>query len=278
VLNPSPVADRRSTRSGAALPLLDEKRLHGRWWNPPLAIVKTVRTRKAVGLKPAANRGRRMITSQFSNSDTIVARILAPFASQGVTTAQFFTNAVDTKTRGLDVVLAYASDFAGGTLNLTASANFTHTDVERVNVPQSMADTFASGNLAAIRGRILNPEDRNRLEDGLPRRKGSLSARWHRGRFGALARATHYGPITYHHPSDTLNEQFSAKALVDLDLSYEVVGGVRLAVGGNNVFNTYPDEQQRAVNRDNGRFVYSRRVTQFGMNGGFYYARLALSL
>jgi iron complex outermembrane receptor protein len=227
-----------------------------------------------------------VITSQFSSTSsepdlTIRARvgqILAPFQSLGVTGAQFFANAVDTKTRGADVVVAYATALGGGTVNLTASANLTETKVERVNVPQAMADTFAGGNLAVVRTRILNPEDRNRLEDGLPRRKGSLSARWHRGRFGALARATHYGPITYHHPSDTLNEQFSAKTLVDLDLSYEVAGGVRLAVGGNNVFNTYPDEQQRAVNRDNGRFVYSRRVTQFGMNGAFYYARLALAL
>jgi iron complex outermembrane recepter protein len=219
-----------------------------------------------------------VITSQFSTSDTTVARILAPFASQGVTTAQFFTNAVDTKTRGLDVVLAYASAFAGGTLNLTASANLTKTDVERVNVPQSMADTFASGNLAAIRSRILNPEDRNRLEDALPRQKGAVQARWAKGAFGALARATFYGEITYHHPSDTLNETFSGKALVDLDLSYEALRGVRLAVGANNLFNTYPDEQKIGVNRDNGRFIYSRRVTQFGMNGGFYYARLALSL
>jgi hypothetical protein len=34
----------------------------------------------------------------------------------------------------------------------------------------------------------------------------------------------------------------------------------------------------KAANINFGRFVYSRRVTQFGMNGGFYYARLLLSL
>jgi iron complex outermembrane receptor protein len=220
-----------------------------------------------------------VISSQFSAvTDTIVARILRPFQAQDVTFAQFFTNAVDTRTTGVDVVVAYAAALAGGALNLTASANFTKTDVERVNVPQSMADTFASGSTAAIRGRLLNPEDRNRLEDALPRQKGSIQARWAKGAFGALARATYYGEITYHHPSDTLNETFSGKAIVDLDLSYQVLNGVRLALGANNLFNTFPDEQKRRVNLDNGRFIYSRRVTQFGMNGGFYYARVALSL
>jgi len=53
---------------------------------------------------------------------------------------------------------------------------------------------------------------------------------------------------------------------------------VKVNVGGSNIFNVYPDKQINAGNISFGRFVYSRRVTQFGMNGGFYYARLLLSL
>ncbi len=188
--------------------------------------------------------GRIVLTSQFSSLTASepnaairarVAEILLPFQAQGVTTAQFFTNSVDTRTLGVDLVASYATALGGGTLNLTGSANFTKTEVTRVNVPQAMADSFASGNLDTVRVRILNPEDRNRLEDGLPRRKGSVQARWQRGRFGALGRATYYGPIEY-------------------------------------------DQQKKAANISFGRFIYSRRVTQFGMNGGFYYARLQLSL
>jgi iron complex outermembrane receptor protein len=229
-----------------------------------------------------------VLTSQFSSLPSVepnlairsrVAQILTPFQAQGVTTAQFFANAVDTKTLGADVVVAYATALGGGTLNLTGSANFTKTDVERVNVPQAMADSFASGNLDTVRIRILNPEDRNRLEDGLPRRKSSVQARWQRGRFGVVGRATYYGPIEYHHPTNPANdEHFGAKTLVDLDLSHELVSGMRLAVGGSNIFNTYPDQQVKPANVSAGRFIYSRRVTQFGMNGGFYYARVALSL
>ncbi len=232
--------------------------------------------------------GRIVLTSQFSSLTASepnaairarVAEILLPFQAQGVTTAQFFTNAVDTRTLGVDLVASYATALGGGTLNLTGSANFTKTEVTRVNVPQAMADSFASGNLDTVRVRILNPEDRNRLEDGLPRRKGSVQARWQRGRFGALGRATYYGPIEYHHPTNPANdEHFSAKTLCDLDLSYELRGGMRVAVGGSNIFNTFPDQQRKAANISFGRFIYSRRVTQFGMNGGFYYARLQLSL
>jgi iron complex outermembrane receptor protein len=223
-----------------------------------------------------------VITSQFSAGDaTIGARVtqlLAPFASQGVTGAQFFANVVDTRTTGLDLVVAYARALGSGTLNVTASASLTKTEVMRVNVPQAMADTFAGGNLDTVRIRLLNREDRNRLEDALPHEKGAISARYAGGRLTGLVRATYYGGIVYRGLSAANDEVFGAKTLIDVDLGYDVLGGVRLGIGGNNVLNTFPDKQKVAANIDGGRFIYSRRVTQFGMNGGFYYARLALSL
>jgi len=224
-----------------------------------------------------------VISSQFQSSDptvgAVVRRLLAPFQRLGVTTAQFFTNAVDTRTIGLDVVVTHSRKVAGGTLSLTGSANFTKTEVLRVNVPQAMADTFTTGNLAAVRNILLNREDRNRLEDALPREKGGLTTRYARGRFAGLARATYYGTIFYRHPNGPANdERFGAKTLFDLDLSYELGRGVQLAIGGDNIFNTYPDQQVKPTNISLGRFIYSRRVTQFGMNGGFYYTRVRLAL
>jgi len=227
-----------------------------------------------------------VITSQFSSTTSEpdvgirarVAQLVAPFASQGVTGAQFFANAVDTRTTGLDVVVAYARPVARGTLHLTASANLTKTEVLRVNLPQAMADSFAGSSIDTVRLRLLNREDRNRLEDALPHQKGALSARYAGGRVSALVRATYYGEIVYKAPSATNDERFGAKTLLDVDLGLEVLRGIRLGLGGNNVFNTFPDKQKVLGNINSGRFIYSRRVTQFGMNGGFYYARLALSL
>jgi len=227
--------------------------------------------------------GRIVISSQFrAGTDpvgTVVARILTPFQRLGVNAAQFFTNAVDTRTLGLDLVATHSRTLAGGTLTLSGSANFTKTEVQRVNIPQAMADTFTSGNLAAVSNLLLNREDRNRLEDALPRQKGSVTARYARGRLSGLARATYYGPVSFHEMSSPNNDEtFGAKTLFDLDLGYQLSGGVRLAVGGSNIFNTFPDQQTKAFNISGGRFIYSRRVTQFGMNGGFYYARVAVTL
>jgi len=273
----------------------NESRVTQTFGVPPLKEESSVNVSFGVVAQPASNwsvtadayritiADRIVLSSQFQSSDpavgAVVRRLLAPFARLGVTTAQFFTNAVDTRTTGLDIVVTHSRTLAGGTLSLTGSANFTKTEVEQVNVPQAMADTFTAGNLPAVRGILLNREDRNRLEDALPREKGGLAARWARGRFAGLARATYYGTIFYRHPNGPANdERFGAKTLFDLDLSYEVRGGVRLAIGGSNIFNTYPDQQVHPTNSSLGRFIYSRRVTQFGMNGGFYYTRVRVSL
>src|SRR3989442_7319797 len=132
-----------------------------------------------------------------------------------------------------------------------------------------MADTFTAGNLAAVRGILLNREDRNRLEDALPREKGGLAARWARGRFAGLARATYYGTIFYRDPNGPANdERFGAKTLFDLDLSYELRGGVRLAIGGTQPFHTYPDRQGPAPQPSPRRVVFNPPAAQIWVEGG----------
>ena len=54
--------------------------------------------------------------------------------------------------------------------------------------------------------------------------------------------------------------------------------GIQLVIGANNLFNTFPDEHEKETNRSGERFIYSRRVTQFGTLGGFYYGGFRFGL
>jgi iron complex outermembrane receptor protein len=207
-----------------------------------------------------------------------VAAILAPFSSLGVGEAQFFVNAVDTQTKGVDIVINWLTEWLDGLLRLTGSANFTDTDVKSINVPQSIADEFTAGSTDAIADILFNREERNRLETALPRQAGTISARWTRDRVNIGVRTNYYGNVLYR-PTDMANdEDFGAKVLLDVDLGYEISNGVILQVGANNILNTFPDKHTKDANYSSGNFPYSRRVTQFGMNGGFYYAKLAVAL
>lgn len=215
-----------------------------------------------------------VLTSQFYEAVAPGAGdILAPF---NVERAQFFSNAVDTRTWGTDVVVDFWSDMGPGRLGLTAAGNFTRTRVLRINVPDSVQEQFPAATSAEmVRNVYFSREEENRLEDALPREKGLAQARYSQGPIAGLLRANYWGEVVYRHPLDAANDEvFGAKVTLDADLSYLVGGGFKVAIGANNLLNTYPDEQQQAANIDNGQFRFSRRVSQFDVNGGFYYLRL----
>ena len=227
-----------------------------------------------------------VLTSRFSNGNETYAAILEPFRNSGVSQAQFFANSVDTRTSGVDLVAAYATDLGPGVLDLSGAANFTKTKVDGINIPADFIDSFTAAQgraptaeeRATIAATLFNREEENRFEDALPQTKFNVSARYSQGSLSALTRATYYGEIHYKPTNDTLDETFAAKVVLDLDLAYDIWEGVRLSVGANNLLDTFPDEHENPSNRSDGRFVYSRRVTQFGTNGGFYYGRLSFDL
>jgi iron complex outermembrane receptor protein len=215
-----------------------------------------------------------VLTSQFTNDNATVAQILAQFP--GVSQAQFFANAVDTDTKGVDVVLDYGVDIGDATLTVSGGANFSFTKVTDVNIPSSLEQKFGKDNPQLRRfffGRLAE----NRLESAVPHQKGTLGVRYALEGLSALVRANYYGRVFYK-PDDSANdESFGAKVLFDVDLGYAVTKEMTISVGADNLFDTYPDRQKKPDNISFGRFLYSRNVSQFGQNGGFYYAKLELT-
>lgn len=215
-----------------------------------------------------------VLTSQFDTANTTVAEILAPFP--GVSRAQFFANAIDTDTTGIDVVGDYAVSVGSGSLAVTAGANFSRTKVKKIHIPASLRDRF-SADPTQLEKDYFGRLARNRMEDTVPRIKGIASVRYTFRGLQALARGNYYGNVRYEADDPASDEFFGAKVLLDLELGYQFTKNLWLALGGDNVLNTFPDQQKKAANISSGRFIYSRNVSQFGQNGGFYYGKLQLT-
>jgi iron complex outermembrane recepter protein len=145
-----------------------------------------------------------------------------------------------------------------------------------VNIPSSLENKFGA-DPAQLRSFFFGRLAENRLEDSVPHQKGTAAVRYSIAGISALLRGNYYGKV-YYRPDNAANDEvFGAKILVDADLGYQVTKNLFIAVGADNLFNTFPDRQTKDANISFGRFIYSRNVSQFGQNGGFYYAKLQLT-
>ncbi|MGY0634124.1 TonB-dependent receptor plug domain-containing protein [Luteimonas sp. A478] len=182
----------------------------------------------------------------------------------GVTGGRYFTNAIDTRTRGIDVVGSYRWDLASGTFDLTAGYNYSKTEITRIadNPPE-----LESGGLNLER---IDRAERGRIERGFPRDKLLLTGVWNTGDWSFTAGTTRYGSFQTT-PNASANDQtYGAKWLVDVAATWHL-DGWSFTVGGDNVFNQYPDENIFG-NSTNGQFPYNS-ASPFGFNGAFAYVR-----
>ena len=216
-----------------------------------------------------------MLTSQFANTNPTVATILTPFPA--VWQAQFFANAVDTDTTGA----RHRRRLGHGRRRRHADAHRRRELLEdrsdARHIPESLvakfgADTDAAPHVLLRSQRAEPPRGFGAAPEGLRRRCATRS----RGSRRSCARTT-TAPSTTRPTTPINDETFGAKLLFDVDLGYQATKNLYFGIGADNLFNTFPDRQTKDANISFGRFIYSRNVSQFGMNGGFYYGKLQLT-
>ncbi|MFC4256458.1 TonB-dependent receptor plug domain-containing protein [Croceibacterium xixiisoli] len=176
----------------------------------------------------------------------------------------FFTNGLDTRTRGVDTLARYGISLGqDASLDLSGGFSLYDTTVQRVR-----ANTVSSVALFQ-RNVILNPEL------GTPEYKIVLGADLTVGKFSASLNQLFYGKYTYVHPTNAANDEvYGAKGYTNIEATYRLTDSTRVTVGANNVFDTYP-AQFIAANQVNGINRYSF-IHPEGANGAYYYARLAV--
>lgn len=198
-----------------------------------------------------------------------VTAIIAQRGVPGISSAQFFINGVNTRTRGIDVVSEYNLRTATlGSFRLSAAYSYNKTRILDVAPnPANLANTILFGRQARID-----------LTSATPRDKLVLSSDWTLGPVRTLLRVTRFGKYTEAGTSQTStadDRTFSAKWVTDLDISAQLSKAVNLAVGANNLFDVYPDPigvTQAATGL--GRYG---SFAPFGLSGGFYYARVGVT-
>ena len=212
-----------------------------------------------------------VLTGSFSTASSAeIATILDQANAQSAT---FFVNAIDTRTKGIDIVFMSKHPLSHGQLKSSVTANFSSTRVTGVHIPES---------LRGAPEQFFPREEKNRFEDAIPRSKINHTMVYQYRNFNLTLSNVRFGEIwvrTDHIDNNGLylDQKFNAKIITDLSIGYDVTPTMNMTIGANNLFNIYPD-QNRPEFRSNNTFIYSRRATQFGFNGGFYFARLNFKL
>jgi iron complex outermembrane receptor protein len=212
----------------------------------------------------------RIVKTEFlgtaSNGGSAIAAILQANGVDDVDSAQFFTNAIDTRTRGIDAVAEYTLDTASvGTFRLSAAYSYNKTKI--LNVIDNPAE------LSSLNVTLFGRQARRDLVAATPRTKVVLTSNWSSGPVKALVRATRYGGYTESSNVAASDRSFGAKWIADAEIGYQLTAALDLAVGANNLFDSYPDKNG-AVAFD-GSGLYGG-FAPFGLSGGFYYARVGL--
>ncbi len=211
------------------------------------------------------------------NSPAVTAAIKANGNVLDSTVSQtginIFSNAVDTRSRGLEFVTTINSNYGtAGKVDWSIAANYNKVEVTKVNqapaqlLPQTLLDKTAISD----------------LETASPKLRVNLGALWKVGSWTVNLREAIYGKASEYGSEDGsvyhLTE-IKPKLITDLEVGYKINNAWSVAVGANNLFNIYPNgvnpnllADQRAAG-DNAAVNILPSFSPFGINGGYYYAR-----
>jgi iron complex outermembrane recepter protein len=243
-----------------------------------------------------------ILTNNFTGGNDPLLK--ANLEAAGATTANVFTNAVDTRARGLEGVLSWSNTYGKSRFNVVGAVTFIKNQVirEYEALGNGSEKPYVKASETLVRtgqiGNYFNREDQSRLEVAMPRSKAALTVNYKIGGFGVMLRNTYFGKVSYLDPSvnpldtvatfpvdkfsygtrRTLDQTFGSKIVTDLTMSYTIAKNYTISVGANNLFDVYPDEHKHWNNVSTGRFVYSRRVQQMGFNGRYVFARINVNL
>jgi len=240
-------------------------------------------------------KNRIILTNNFNGNSN--AQIKAILDAEGASQANFFTNAVDTRGRGVEAVMSYNKSFKQRqSLRTTLAMTFIDNEIKKDANGKPIihaSDILVNGGQL---GNYFNREDQSRFEVANPKDKITLTFNYKNNRFGAMLRFVQFGKLTYLDPTinpdstqnfpvnaftgqkETLDQTFSAKTVTDLSLSYDLNRNFTFTVGSNNIFDVYQDKHTHSGNMSSGRFIYSRRVEQMGFNGRYVFARVSFNI
>ncbi|MBL7740771.1 MAG: TonB-dependent receptor [Chitinophagaceae bacterium] len=234
-----------------------------------------------------------VITGQFDGSDPDLDPLLrAQMAALNVSLAQFFTNAVSTINKGIDVVIDYSKKSGNNRYKVLFTGNFQKMDIDKINIPSKLSGS------EFLRQTFLSDREQKFILASAPNTKCALNLEYGIGKFTAGTRLTYFGEVSllgYGEDGLGISPQvpkddgtgyvkdeynYGGKLVTDLYFSFKLNKNFTLFAGSDNLLNVHPDfgvapgAKGWAYNTETGG---PWDAVQMGANGRRLFARIGFS-
>ncbi len=201
-----------------------------------------------------------VLTGAFEDTDD---RIGGELVALGVGAAQFFTNAIDTETTGLDVIVTWQRTSGPQRFGASLAANFND---------MTLGQIHTSPRLRGKEDIYFGAREQHFLLASAPDSKANLTLDYGRDRFDASLRFVRFGEVTLIDWLDT-EDVYEAKVTTDLTLTARLSASTSLSIGGANLFDVYPSQQDTETETGG---VWD--AVQMGFSGALWFARLNIRM
>ncbi len=207
-----------------------------------------------------------VLTGAFYDSDPIIG---ADLQALNVGAAQFFTNAVNTITHGVDAVAGFTPILTDKqSLRLSVAANFNTMKIDKVYTNDKLKGKEQTYFGLREQYFLLASAPKSKLTAGAEFTHGKLMADAHLNMFGKVEL------INWNDNGDSIVDPgemdvYKSKFTVDLSLGYNF-NNIRITIGGMNITNQYPDQHDPAMTESGGLWD----AVQMGFAGAYYYTKI----
>lgn len=198
-----------------------------------------------------------------TNAAVCPVRVILQSLNLGAAT--LFTNAADTKTEGADFVGQYTIKLDGGaSLQLDGSYSYNKTKVTRISSQSSVIPIDV----------LFDQTQKTLIEEALPHHRATIGGTYSVGKWRAGLNNTYYGEVSGQGFTG-VKQTWSGKWLTDVTVNYKFNKNFDITIGGNNVFDVYPDKWNDTAGFPLNAlgFTYGWETLPFGLNGASYYVR-----
>jgi iron complex outermembrane receptor protein len=200
-----------------------------------------------------------VLTGYFTNTEI-------PDLPSDVEQAQFFANALDTSTKGIDVILNYSENIGAGKLNVTLAGNYNEMKISKINTPPS---------LAGLESIFLSEREKAFILASAPKTKFNLNLNYKINKLTTNLQLVRFDKIRLiGYGGDTDYQDYGAKVTTDLSFGYEFSNKFSWVLGGKNIFNRYPTLQYAHVSDGNTESGGIFDPVQMGFSGRQVYTMI----